>query len=59
MACKCAAPLECKQKGSCYRFRKIPHEYRQPWADLKEPHPTDPSIKCINFIAIEGRKDIR
>jgi hypothetical protein len=55
----CHTLKECRQKNNCYRFRKIPHEYRQPWADLKEPHPTDPSIKCINFIVIEGKKNIR
>jgi hypothetical protein len=25
---------------------------------MYEPHPTDPSIPCVNFWAIEGRKDV-
>jgi hypothetical protein len=57
--CMCSTLYCCEQKNSCYRFRKEPHPYRQPWANMHQFHPTDPSIKCINFIAIEGRKDIR
>jgi hypothetical protein len=41
----------------CYRKRAIPSE-RQSMADLFEMHQNDPSIPCINFWAIEGRKDI-
>ena len=54
--CMCEAPNQCTQKQSCYRFRKVPQEYLQPYAMLYDPHPEDPSVKCINFIAIEGRR---
>ena len=54
--CMCEAPDKCTQKLSCYRYRKVPHEYSQPWAMLFGPHPNDPAVKCINFVAIEGRR---
>lgn len=47
----------CKQAMQCYRKRAMLSDW-QSWADLYEPHPTDPSIPCLNFWAIEGRRDI-
>lgn len=51
----CSVSTLCKQKNSCYRFRKIPHEHWQPYSMLYEPHPNDPNIKCVNFVSIEGK----
>jgi hypothetical protein len=45
----------CRQEISCYRKRAIASDW-QSMADLYEAHPSDLSINCINFIAIEGRK---
>lgn len=53
---KCNHPT-CKQEISCYRKRALGSEW-QAWADMYEPHPTDPSIPCLNFWALEGRSDI-
>jgi|GEM_PF-5282708 hypothetical protein len=54
--CMCQPSICCNQRQSCYRYRMIPNEYRQAYAHLYEQHPSDPSIKCINFVAIEGRR---
>jgi len=48
---------DCRQAMNCYRKRAIDCEW-QSYADMYEPHPTDPSIPCLNFWAIEGRRDI-
>ena len=53
--CMCSPYEGCKQKDSCYRYRMIPNEY-QCVAYMYDPHPSDPSIKCVNFVSIEGRK---
>jgi hypothetical protein len=42
----------------CYRKRAVADEFRQAYADMFEPHPNDPSIPCLNFWALEGRKNI-
>ena len=56
--CKCNGAYCNDLKISCYRYRKIGSDY-QSYAMLYEPHPNDPSIKCVNFVAIEGRKDLK
>jgi hypothetical protein len=53
---KCAHTC-CRQAMWCYRKRARNSEW-QAWDDMFEPHPTDPSIPCLNFWAIEGRRDI-
>lgn len=56
--CKCTSP-ECGEHcNNCYRFRCIGNEYWQPYAEMYEPHPNDPNIKCLNFVALEGRKNL-
>jgi uncharacterized membrane protein YgcG len=47
----------CRQGLSCYRKRAIAGHW-QSYADLFEPHPNDPSIPCLNFMPIEGRRNI-
>lgn len=47
----------CKQSISCYRKRAIPSDW-QSYADLYEVHQSDPSIPCVSFFPIEGRKNI-
>lgn len=41
----------CKQHSSCYRGQYLEGEY--PYYDnLFAPHPMNPSVSCINFLAI-------
>jgi uncharacterized membrane protein YgcG len=47
----------CRQGLSCYRKRAIAGHW-QSYADLFEPHLNDPSIPCMNFVAIEARRNI-
>lgn len=60
--CMCSTLYACEQKNDCYRFRKEPHPYQQPWADMHKPQilsPLGDSEKCVNFIPIHGRTDLR
>lgn len=46
--CMCQAS-ECPQSAQCYRYRAVPSEYRQAYADFYR----GPEIKCDGFVSIE------
>ena len=48
----------CRQAMWCYRKHAVANEFQQAYADLFEPHPTDPTVPCLSFWALEGRRDI-
>lgn len=60
--CMCSTLHDCGLKNECYRFRKEPNEFWQPWANMYQPQilsPIGDSGQCVNFIPIEGKKDLR
>ncbi len=46
---KCPGTI-CLQKESCYRFKAIPHEYRQSWCDFSIENKNE----CLYFQPING-----
>jgi len=60
--CMCSTLFDCGKKNECYRFRKEPHEFWQPWADMYKAK-YDSSFygdtfnynayTCANFIPIK------